>query len=69
MTLDEAKTIISKRLGVDDPTNYAEIYKKLAERRAERILKREEGYQEVLAALGLTEDADKATILEALGVS
>jgi hypothetical protein len=41
----------------------------LSERRAERILNKEEGYEEVLAAMGLTKDADKATILEALGVS
>ena len=69
VTGDEAKLIIAKRLGVDDPSDYAEVYKKLSERRADRILNREEGYQDVLAAMGLTEDADKATILEALGVS
>ncbi len=69
VTEEEAKVIIAQRLGVDDPSKYAEIYKKLSERRADRILNKEEGYQEVLAAMGLTEDADKATILEALGVS
>ncbi|NLL56993.1 MAG: hypothetical protein GX244_00575 [Firmicutes bacterium] len=69
MTKEEARIIVAKRLGVNDPSNYAEVYKKLAERRADRILNKEEGYQEVLAALGLSEKADKATILEALGVS
>ena len=69
ITEDEAKLIVAKRLGVDNPSDYSEIYKKLAERRADRILNKEEGYQEVLDAMGLTEDADKATILEALGVS
>lgn len=69
MTKEEALTIVAKRLGVNDPSNYAEVYKKLAERRADRILNKEEGYQEVLASLGLSENADKATILEALGVS
>lgn len=66
---EEAKLIVARRLGVKDPSDYAAVYKKLAERRAERILKKEEGYQEVLAAMGLPEDADKASILEALGVS
>ena len=69
VTEEEAKFIIAQRLGVEDPSNYEEIYKKLSERRAERILNKEEGYEEVLAAMGLTKDADKATILEALGVS
>ncbi|GEM_PF-3027621 len=69
VTEDEAKAIIAQRLGVADPTQYGEIYKKLAERRADRILNKEEGYEDVLAAMGLTKDADKATILEALGIS
>ncbi len=69
VTEDEARVIIAQQLGVADASNYSEIYKKLAERRADRILNKEEGYLEVLAALGLSEKADKATILEALGVS
>lgn len=68
ITKQEAELIIARRLGVEKPTDYKAIYEKLAERRAERILRREEGYKEVLASMGLTEDADKATILEALGV-
>ncbi|NLV16489.1 MAG: hypothetical protein GXY50_04670 [Syntrophomonadaceae bacterium] len=69
ITDEEAKLIVAKRLGIDDPSDYAEVYKKLSERRADRILNKEEGYKEILAAMGLTEDADKATIMEALGVS
>jgi len=69
MTEDEAKMIVAKRLGVDEPNDYEEIYKKLSERRAERILNKEEGYEDVLAAMDLPKDADKAMILEALGVS
>lgn len=67
MTDEEAELIIAKRLGVKNPSNYQEVFQKLAERRADRILNKEEGYREVLAALGLSEKADKATIMEALG--
>ena len=69
MTVEEARRIVALRLGVDDPSKYDEVYKKLSERRADRILNKEEGYEEVLAAMGLSKKADKATILEALGVS
>ena len=69
MTKEEAKIIVALRLEVKDPTNYEEVYKKLSERRADRILNKEDGYEEVLAAMGLTEPTDKATILEALGAS
>ncbi len=65
----EARDIVAQRLGLGDASKPEEVYRKLAERRADRILNKEEGYKEVLAAMGLSENADKATILEALGVS
>jgi hypothetical protein len=69
LTGEEAKTIVAKRLGAKVPLDFTEVYKKLSERRADRILNKEEGYEEVLASMGLSANADKATILEALGVS